>query len=246
MKTYVIGDIHGNYKGFIQIIKKSGFNYEKDRLISLGDIADGYSQVPEVVEELLKIKNLIPIKGNHDDWCYQWLKYSIANPLWLIQGGKATRDSYNINYPDLKLKHEKEFFSKQHYYFIDEENRLYVHGGLDWKIPIESNNKSNLMWDRHLYETALFWQFQHDIHDVPLQKVIQFKEIFIGHTTTNYNLSYKYNNYIPSNKPVHVSNVWNLDQGAGYEGKLTIMDVNTKEYWQSDLARDLYSNEKGR
>lgn len=47
-------------------------------------------------------------------------------------------------------------------------------------------------------------------------------------------------------KPVRSSNVWNLDQGAGYEGKLTIMDVDTHEYWQSDIISDLYKQEKGR
>ena len=37
-----------------------------------------------------------------------------------------------------------------------------------------------------------------------------------------------------------VCNVWNLDTGAGWSGKLTIMDVNSKEYWQADLTPDLY------
>ena len=30
-------------------------------------------------------------------------------------------------------------------------------------------------------------------------------------------------------------NVWNLDTGAGYGYKLTIMDIDTKQYWQSDV-----------
>ena len=41
-------------------------------------------------------------------------------------------------------------------------------------------------------------------------------------------------------------NVWNLDTGGGYEGKLTVMDVETKELWQSDFVNTLYSNERGR
>ncbi|MBM3246586.1 MAG: hypothetical protein FJZ13_04585, partial [Candidatus Omnitrophica bacterium] len=40
-------------------------------------------------------------------------------------------------------------------------------------------------------------------------------------------------------QPIHVCNVWNIDTGAGWSGKLTIMDVDTKEYWQSDLSPDL-------
>jgi serine/threonine protein phosphatase 1 len=36
--------------------------------------------------------------------------------------------------------------------------------------------------------------------------------------------------------------VWNIDTGAGWSGKLTIMNVDTKEYWQSDLISELYKN----
>lgn len=41
-------------------------------------------------------------------------------------------------------------------------------------------------------------------------------------------------------------NVWNIDTGAGWSGKLTIMDIDTKEYWQSDFVKELYPDEKGR
>ena len=34
-----------------------------------------------------------------------------------------------------------------------------------------------------------------------------------------------------------------MDTGAGWNGKLTIMDVDTEEYWQSDLVESLYPNE---
>jgi serine/threonine protein phosphatase 1 len=35
-------------------------------------------------------------------------------------------------------------------------------------------------------------------------------------------------------------NIWNLDTGAGFKGRLTIMEVETKAYWQSDLLTELY------
>ncbi len=34
--------------------------------------------------------------------------------------------------------------------------------------------------------------------------------------------------------------------GGGYEGRLTIMDIDTKEFWQSDNMKSLYPNERGR
>ena len=38
MKTFVIGDIHGAYKALLQCFERSGFDYEKDHLIVLGDV----------------------------------------------------------------------------------------------------------------------------------------------------------------------------------------------------------------
>lgn len=69
------------------------------------------------------------------------------------------------------------------------------------------------------------WKKQVDGHKCQLG---WYKDIFVGHTTTEL-----YNTL----QPIHV---WNIDTGAGWSGKLTIMDVDSKEYGQSDLTRDLY------
>lgn len=54
MKTFIIGDIHGGNKALEQVLERSGFNREKDTLISLGDIADGWSETSECVEKTIK------------------------------------------------------------------------------------------------------------------------------------------------------------------------------------------------
>ena len=41
-------------------------------------------------------------------------------------------------------------------------------------------------------------------------------------------------------KHLKLCNIWALDTGAGWSGKLTIMNVNTHEYWQLDLSSELY------
>ena len=41
MRTFVMGDIHGAYNALLQCLKRSGFDYENDQLIQLGDVADG-------------------------------------------------------------------------------------------------------------------------------------------------------------------------------------------------------------
>jgi serine/threonine protein phosphatase 1 len=47
MRAFVIGDLHGAYKALEQCLDRSGFDYENDVLIQLGDIADGYPEVYE-------------------------------------------------------------------------------------------------------------------------------------------------------------------------------------------------------
>jgi len=42
------------------------------------------------------------------------------------------------------------------------------------------------------------------------------------------------------------ANVWNIDTGAAFKGRLSIMDIHTKQFWQSDRLTDLYPGEKGR
>jgi hypothetical protein len=44
-----------------------------------------------------------------------------------------------------------------------------------------------------------------------------------------------------TDKPMHAANIINLDTGAGASGRLTIMDVKSKKFWQSDPVHRLYS-----
>lgn len=241
-RTFVLGDVHGGYKALLQCFERSGFDPEVDTLISLGDIADGWSQVPECVELLLTCKNLIAIKGNHDEWCENWMQNRASAPLsWLSQGGKATYNAY-VKAPDLINKHYEQFFRKQHLFYKDEENRVFVHGGYVSHEGVGHDAVHySYYWDRELWSIALSGEAAQR-GKAPLsnklpRRLRPHKEIFIGHTSTvNWN----------TDKPMKACNVWNLDTGGGFYGKITIMDVDTKEYWQSDLVKDLYPNEKGR
>jgi serine/threonine protein phosphatase 1 len=43
-----------------------------------------------------------------------------------------------------------------------------------------------------------------------------------------------------TDKPMKAANIYNLDTGAGRTGRLTIMDIESKKFWQSDPVRELY------
>lgn len=236
-RIFVMGDIHGTYEALLQCLKRSSFNYETDTLIQLGDVVDRNPDVFECVEELLKIKNLIAIKGNHDVWFQHFLETDYHPQSW-NHGGIATLKSYlkhcqpngkiiktakgyksSLNAGDIPENH-KTFFKRQKFYYLDDENKCFIHAGFDTEQNFFSQPNSNYYSDRILWENI----FNRKINFKKFNYHTQFKEIFLGHTST---LSYG------QDKPISVENITNLDTGCGKGGRLTIMDLHTKKFWQS-------------
>jgi serine/threonine protein phosphatase 1 len=228
MKTFVLGDIHGGAKALCQVIKRSKFNKDKDRLICLGDVADGWPEVPEAIEELLTIKNLVYVRGNHDQWLKDWLKEGKEPNVWIYQGGQASKRAYQDRHPELIKKHLA-FLKKTKFYFVDEKNRCYVHGGVQPNVDPKDTDKMFLVWDRSLWDDR-------NSADSKEKTIPQFDTVFVGHTSI----------YRFSHRPIKYGNVWFLDTGGGWEGILSIMNVDTQEVFQSDQVYDLYPESRGR
>ena len=228
MKTFVVGDIHGAYKALLQCFERSGFDRDNDRLIALGDVCDGWTQVRESFDELLKVRHLIYILGNHDAWTLNWAKTGQVNEVWFAQGGNNTLLSYE-NGPMLPA--HVELLDKAPRY-LHEDGRFFVHAGMDVSKKIEDQDPELLIWDRKLVVEA------YQKHNADSSFCFAgFKEIFLGHTPTL---------IFHVDRPLHLCNVWAVDTGAGWSGKLTMMNIDTKEYWQSDVCQNLYPNVQGR
>jgi len=222
MKTFAIGDIHGAYKAMMQCFERSKFDYKKDRLIVMGDVCDGYPEVRQCIDELLKIKHCDLIIGNHDMWALDWALRGDKPEIWTSQGGDRTMASYNGGpMPQTHID-----FLKSGHLWLEVGNKLFVHAGFVPDLPLEQNSAQVLVWDRDLLKDA--WEAANYRREAQITK---YDDIFIGHTTTE---------LYRTLQPIHVCNVWDLDTGAGWSGKLTIMDIDTKEYWQSELSKDLY------
>lgn len=238
-KIFAMGDIHGAHKAMQQCLERSGFDKEKDTLIQLGDVADGWSEVYECVEELLSIPNLIAIKGNHDDWFNEYLLYGV-HPVGFMQGGSGTRDSYNkhLGIGNVPQSHI-DFFNKQHLYYIDDNRNMFVHGGFNRHYTFEGQPRHYFYWDRDLWMQALSYGSMTGINSKKGQFKIKepVNEIFIGHTAT---LNWNTDSYMKA------ANIYNVDCGAGFNGRLCMLNVETKEAFYSDNVKDLYPYEKGR
>ncbi len=239
-RNLVIGDIHGGLKAVYQVFKKANVTTE-DKLIFLGDYVDGWSESAAVMDYIIELSNgydCIFIKGNHDAWCEEWLRTGEADRTWLFHGGQATVDSYAAVNAATKIQHLN-FMEQLPYYYIDEQNRLFIHAGFtSMHGPQKEFHNSNFSWDRTLWEMALTMDKRIKKDSVLFPKRLKlFTEIYIGHTPTLY-----YNVDVP----MQGSYVWNLDTGAAFTGKLSIMDIDTKEFWQSEAVYKLYPGETGR
>lgn len=239
-RTLVIGDLHGALKALEQVIARAEVT-ENDTLIFLGDYVDGWSDAANLINFLIQLKtthNCIFIKGNHDELFYDYLVKEKHNPQWLHHGGQATIDSYkNLSKGEIDI--HIDFFSQLENYYLDTENRLFIHAGFTNEHGVEKEVFTKLFyWDRTLWEMVIAMDpnLPKDSSLYP-KRLKHYEEIYIGHTVLS---------RIDEDTPQKRVNVWNIDTAAAFKGPLTILDVNTKEYWQSEPAYKLYPNEKGR
>ncbi len=227
-KRYAVSDVHGNHKALKQVLKESKFNYDKDELIIVGDIVDGYNCSYECVEEILKIKNTVFIIGNHDVWWMNHMANGWAEEIWLQQGGVETKDSYNLQgyyYGKLPQSH-KDFFNKGVYWYeTDDMKMLFVHGGFNYpKMPWDTD-KETLVWDRDL-----LWRARSGL------KMPEWKKVFLGHTANEYG-----NLIVMDEHPGEAAKVIQLDCGAGYRGRLCLYNIDTDECFFSDYFKGFKS-----
>jgi serine/threonine protein phosphatase 1 len=185
-----------------------------------------------------KESNCIFLRGNHDELLYKYLKFGESNQMWLSQGGDSSIKSYSKISEEVLVGH-LHFLENLTNYHIDSENRLFVHAGFMNQNGPQNEYYPNLVfWDRTLWEMvcAMDKNISKDDDRYP-KRLKLFKEIFIGHTPVT---------RIGHNKPVNFANVWNVDTGAAFRGNISMLDIDSKEIWQSEPVFKLYPNELGR
>lgn len=226
MSTFAMGDIHGQYEKLKAVLKLCNFDFEKDKLIQLGDIVDRGPDPFMCIDLLQTIKNVVFIRGNHDA---EFLNYLNTGRIHLggQHGASDTIKAWN-KLGDGEQELYKQFFEfTQKPYYVDQQKRCFVHGGFNRHIPMEEQHEYVFYWDRDLFASA--WTMQKFVYEDgnPYKFGLKqgFKEVYLGHSPT---LMWGID------KPLSVFNrIWNLDTGSGKGGPLTIMNIDTKDYFQA-------------
>lgn len=240
MRKVVIGDIHGGLKALKQVIERADLPADT-QYIFMGDYVDGWSESSDVIRFLIDFSqnhNCIFLRGNHDELVYKYLKNGDRNPMWLSQGGASSIKSYM----DISEEEKKEhllFLENLINYHVDSENRLFVHAGFTNLHGPEHEFYPNMVyWDRTLWELAYSMDTSISKDDDRYPKRLKlFKEIYMGHTPVT-RVGYE--------KPTNFVNVWNVDTGAAFKGRISMLDIDSKEIWQSDPVHLFYPDENGR
>lgn len=228
MRMFVLGDIHGSARALEQVFERSGIDKENDLLVFLGDVVDGWPETPACIDLLLSVRHLVALRGNHCDWFMEWLEGGPVNPNWYHQGGKSTLESYAYQRSAVPQEHVLYFKNTVIAYEVTRDGRsmLFVHGGCGCPFTKpEYLDEFDVMWDRDMWDFARIGGEDEGI---------LYDEVYVGHTST---VAY-------SSVPCRAGKIWNIDQGCGWHGKLSIMDVDTKEFWQSDTSKSLYPHIK--
>lgn len=239
-RTLVVGDIHGACRALRDVLEQAQVA-ANDTVIFLGDYVDGWSESPQVIDHLIELStrcHCIFLRGNHEELLLQWLKHGIEDSQWLLYGGAATLKAYrNISAP-IRNKHI-DFIESLNNYHVDGSNRLFLHAGFTSDNGVESEPvASTIYWDRSMWTMALSLDKSVTPKDPGYPAHLKrYREIYIGHTPTV---------RIGLTTPVQAANIWNIDTGAAYKGPLTIMDVDSKDFWQSPAVNTLYPAETGR
>jgi len=219
MRRLVMGDIHGEYDYLMDVLKKSKFDYENDLLIQIGDICDRGVDPFKCMDELLKIKNLILIKGNHDA---NFMEYYRSNKNFLggytSNGTHTTIGRWNSLNSEEKESYKSNIFNRMVPYHLSSDNIIFTHGGLPLMEKLDDISDEEFAWDREMIQEAM------KDRSKDTNSLYDFKKIFIGHTPTI---------YWDELTPIKAGRIINVDTGSGKGGPLTIMDIDTEEYWQS-------------
>ncbi|MDF2591925.1 MAG: serine/threonine protein phosphatase [Clostridia bacterium] len=199
MNLLIIGDIHGCYYTFQELLDKF-WDSEKELLIQVGDIIDRGKFSPDAVSYCKKLSlkfpnNVIFLKGNHEFEIIEHY-YNGPNENWLRQCGKETIKQYENT--QVNIEEDIRWFSKMPLYWSNE--KVFVsHAGIakDCINPLDETNQRSVLWNRD------------ELKNIGKLQVI-------GHTPCK------------EDEPFYdeKSNTWNIDTGSGYGGNLTALRLS--------------------
>ncbi len=151
-RRFVIPDIHGCARTFRCMLENIIHFGKDDRLYVLGDMIDRGPRSKEVLDTILRLRSdgyhVHPLRGNHEEMFLQSCRDRGYFRVWMLNGGRATLDSFGIEDGcDVPLPY-RQFISGLPY-FIGLPDFVLVHGSLNFQIPDPFADTEAILWSRN-------------------------------------------------------------------------------------------------
>jgi len=158
-KIICIGDVHGELEKLKSLFSKLQFTKE-DTIIFLGDYIDRGKDSKGVIDFIISLKdkcNLITLKGNHESFFLETLKYPSGKMAdsWMMNGGMKCLESYvpmdkwdSQDPVEEMQKLHGEFFGNLQLTY-ETENFIFVHGYLSHELDLEDQEEFLCLWGRY-------------------------------------------------------------------------------------------------
>ncbi|HAF28715.1 MAG TPA: hypothetical protein DCG75_06665 [Bacteroidales bacterium] len=220
---YCIGDIHGCYKTFKELILQLFLESKHPDIYIVGDIIDRGPNSKAVIDLIFDLRQqgftIECVCGNHEDMLKEAYQKNLKlnDTKWQLNGAKSTISSFNPQ-ADLNLK-VKELIPNHYYkylsslpYFIELDDYIIVHAGLNFKANNPFSDLESMLWTRE------------ENYDYNVSKG---RKIIHGHTPVPFD-------QIRSNLTSNQVNVINIDSGCVYTqhpglGSLTAINLDTNK-----------------
>lgn len=172
MRKIAITDIHGCHLTFKKLVRDIVQLTPKDELYLLGDYIDRGPGSREVFDYIFELKDaghkVRCLKGNHEEVLLDCIEGMGKFSDWLHYGGRMTLDSFGVEYPNQISPKYLNFIDELEYY-IEVDEYILVHAGLNFAANDPLSNKSGMLWSRS-------WEPHAD------RKWLNGRRVIYGHT----------------------------------------------------------------
>jgi len=223
-RDFVVGDIHGHFSLFEQLLAEIAFDPEVDRMLSVGDLIDRGPESQRALE-FLQQPWFHSVRGNHEAMLLASCDMNLEiHEVWMRNGGRwaedldsATLDEFKEAY--IKLPYLIQVatpFGLVGIAHADIPPDLFNWPKLVKKIEnqkIAERQLQTLLWSRESYRKQKMMSLYPGSYHEPVVKNVH--KVYIGHSIVN--------------QATLFGNLFFIDTGAYIDGFLTAVDLTSEE-----------------
>ena len=153
-RIFAIGDIHGCKKTFEKLLIAKIKITKSDAIFCIGDYIDRGEDSKGVIDFIFELRNqgyqIFTLRGNHEQMMLDAVSDKKALNLWLDNGGKKTLKSFGIKSLE-NLPPEYFSFLNETEYYLEKDNFIFAHAGLNFKNENLFEDREAMLWERNFY-----------------------------------------------------------------------------------------------